>query len=241
MRYAIISDVHGNLEALKSVFKAISRGGVNSIWFLGDAVGYGPNPNECAAILKEKTQFQVAGNHDHAVIGRTDIEYFNPYAKAAIKWTKNIMTEKNASILKDLPITKRIKDEGILLVHATPKEPQKWHYMFTLQDARLNFRFFLEKLCFIGHTHQPSIVEHSPRGKLTVYMDSVEIKDNHRYIVNAGSVGQPRDGNPDASYVICSKNSIEVKRVPYDILLTQKKMHEAGLPLPLIERLAYGT
>ncbi|MBI5026064.1 MAG: metallophosphoesterase family protein [Nitrospirae bacterium] len=208
MRYAIISDVHGNLEALKSVLKAIGREGVNSIWFLGDAVGYGPNPND---------------------------------AKAAVKWTKNIMTKKNASILKDLPITKRIKDKGILLVHATPKEPQRWHYMFTLQDARLNFRFFPEKLCFIGHTHQPSIVEHSPRGKLTAYMDGVEIKDYHRYIVNAGSVGQPRDGNPDACYVIYSKNIIEIKRVPYDILLTQKKMHEAGLPLPLIERLAWGT
>ena len=130
--------------------------------------------------------------------------------------------------------------EDILLVHATPKEPGQWHYLLTKQDAYINFHFFTEKICLIGHSHQPSIIEQSPEGELVVYKDKADIKDKHRYIINVGSVGQPRDGNPDAAYALLNENSIEIKRVSYDILSTQKKMRGAGLPLSLIERLARG-
>ena len=247
MRYAVIADVHANLEALEAVLKDIKKRKIESILFLGDAVGYGPNPNECIEVLQEivlestrTEKFSLMGNHDSAVIGLTDLEYFNPNARAAIEWTKDVLTHENRIFLKDLPLVNSLKHDSIFLVHATPKEPEQWHYLLTKQDAYINFHFFTEKICLIGHSHQPSIIEQSPEGELVVYKDKADIKDKHRYIINVGSVGQPRDGNPDAAYALLNENSIEIKRVSYDILSTQKKMREANLPLFLIERLARG-
>ncbi|MEK6528553.1 MAG: metallophosphoesterase family protein [Nitrospirota bacterium] len=286
MRYAIITDVHANLEALNAVLEDLRYKTANSILFLGDSVGYGPNPNECIEVLRETASVLIAGNHDRAVTGLTDIEYFNPNARTAIEWTKDILTEDNKTFLKSLPIFKSleiadeifvcregIKDnkknppcpplkiplcppllkgdvgglsggEGgfldIYLVHSTPKEPEQWHYLIDTQDAYVNFHFFTERICLIGHSHQPAIIEQGPEGKIMIYRDKTDLLENHRYIINAGSVGQPRDGNPDACYAILNENSVEIKRVSYDILSTQKKMRDAGLPLFLIERLARG-
>jgi len=269
MRYAVIADVHANLEALEAVLKDIKKRKIESILFLGDAVGYGPNPNECIEVLQEivsestrTEKVSLMGNHDSAVIGLTDLEYFNPNARTAVEWTKDILTEENKAFLKNLPILKSLKieydennpplppfakggqggfsGEDILLVHATPKEPEQWHYLLTKQDAYINFHFFTEKICLIGHSHQPSIIEQSPEGEMVIYKDNAEIKDKHRYIINVGSVGQPRDGNPDAAYALLNEDSIEIKRVSYDILSTQEKMRGAGLPSFLIERLARG-
>ncbi len=247
MYYAIIADVHANLEALEAALKDIKKRKIESILFLGDAVGYGPNPNECIEALQEivsestrTEKVSLMGNHDSAVIGLTDLEYFNPNARAAIEWTKDVLTHENRIFLKDLPLVNSLKHDSIFLVHATPKEPEQWHYLLTKQDAYINFHFFTEKICLIGHSHQPSIIEQSPEGELVVYKDKADIKDKHRYIINVGSVGQPRDGNPDAAYALLNENSIEIKRVSYDILSTQKKMREANLPLFLIERLARG-
>ena len=247
MRYAVIADVHANLEALKAVLKDIKKRKIESILFLGDAVGYGPNPNKCIEVLQEivsestrTEKVSLMGNHDSAVIGLTDLEYFNPNARTAIEWTKDVLTHENRIFLKYLPLVNSLKHDSIFLVHATPKEPEQWHYLLTKQDAYINFHFFTEKICLIGHSHQPSIIEQSPEGELVVYKDKADIKDKHRYIINVGSVGQPRDGNPDAAYALLNENSIEIKRVSYDILSTQKKMRGAGLPLSLIEKLARG-
>jgi len=183
----------------------------------------------------------LAGNHDRAVAGLTDIEYFNPHARTALEWTQDVIKDKNRKLLTALPIVKQMVDEDLFLVHSTPKEPEEWHYLITNWDAYKNFPFFSEKICLIGHSHVPAIIEEPPEGKINVFNNRAEIKEDHRYIINAGSVGQPRDGNPDAAYVLLTKNSAEIKRVSYDILLTQKKMRHAGLPDYLINRLAKGV
>jgi predicted phosphodiesterase len=238
--YAIISDVHSNLEALHTVLQKIDKEKVDRLLFLGDSVGYGPDPGECTDILKEKADIILAGNHDWAAVGKSDITYFNLFARAALEWTGDVLGKENIAFLKGLPLTEKLLSDSIFLVHATPREPEKWHYLSFDQGARLNFRYFEEKICFLGHSHVPFIVEHSPGEELKFVYDRVEIGENNRYIVNVGSVGQPRDGNPDAAYALLKGNTIEIKRVSYDIVLTQKKMMKAGLPEYLIDRLAVG-
>ncbi len=237
--YAVISDVHGNLESLSTTLDTIKKEKSDALLFLGDIVGYGPNPNECIDILKRETEIVLAGNHDYAVLGLTDIKYFNPYARAAVEWTQEVLSEENKAFLRRLPLTEEL-DDSILLVHATPREPEQWHYLLSPWDAYINFHFFTERICLIGHSHEPAIIERSPESKIIFYKDRADIKEGHRYIINVGSVGQPRDGNPDAAYALLNKNSIEIKRVSYDIVLTQKKMRDVGLPSALINRLSKG-
>lgn len=238
--YAVISDVHANLEALETVLEEIGKEGVDKILFLGDAVGYGPNPNECVELLRQKAAVMIAGNHDWAAVGMDSYDNFNLYAKAAIEWTMKTLSKENKKFLQGLPLTETIANESILLVHGTPKEPAMWHYLISEYTAALNLAYFEEKNCFVGHSHQPFIIESSYRNVISTYYTSRKPRDASRYIVNAGSVGQPRDGNPDASYILFSKDHLQIKRVPYDIVLTQKKMEKAGLPAYLIERLAAG-
>ncbi len=241
MRYAVISDVHANLEALEAVIKDIKRRKVKEILFLGDAVGYGPNPNECLKVLSDNCGVLLAGNHDWAAIGLTEIDYFNEYAKAAILWTRKALTEKNRKLLKTFPIIKDMKNENMLLVHSTPKEPEAWHYLFTLWDAEINFHYFDEWLCLIGHSHLPFVIERLPSGEMLTFNKEAALKKNDRYIINCGSTGQPRDRDPKACYALLSEDRMEFVRVEYDREKTQKKMREAGLPLQLIERLSRGT
>lgn len=240
MRYAVLSDAHSNFEALENVLKDIEERKISDILFLGDAVGYGPNPNECIELLTEICKILLAGNHDWGVLGLTDITYFNEYARAAIEWTKGVLSEKNIRVLKSFPVKKELRKENITLVHSTPKEPEEWHYLFTLWDAEINFQYFNNKFCFLGHSHQPFIVERLPSGELLICKEIAFIQKDGRYIVNAGSVGQPRDGDPRACYAIIDDEKIEMVRVPYDIETVQKKMLKEGLPFPLIERLSRG-
>lgn len=240
MRYALISDIHSNLEALRVVMKEIVKQDVEKVLFLGDIVGYGPDPNECTENLRGFADIIIAGNHDHAAVGMTDTTFFNPHAKRAIEWTDRVLNDDNRAFLKQLAFTSTIKKESIYLVHATPKDPEEWDYLMDVRDADINFRFFKEDVCFLGHSHIPAIMELSPEGDINRYYNSSEIKEGCRYIINVGSVGQPRDGDPDAAYAVYDMGSVEIKRVSYDILLTQKKMRDAGLPSPLIERLALG-
>ncbi len=241
MNYAVISDVHANIEALRAVLTEIRNKKITDILFLGDAVGYGPDPDECVEVLKSECKVLLAGNHDKAAIGLTDIEFFTPYARAAIEWTKETITEKTISILKDLPVSKEIEDSKILLVHSTPKQPEEWHYLLSLWDAEINFHYFENKICLLGHSHRPSIIERLPSGEMIAYRDEAMIGDAERYMINAGSVGQPRDGDPMACYVVIDDESVKLHRVEYDIKKTQDKMRRAGLPVQLIERLARGA
>jgi len=240
MRYAVLSDIHANIEALEAVLADLEQKNIRDIFFLGDAVGYGPNPNECIDLLAERCGILLAGNHDWGVIGLTDITCFNEYARYSVQWTRQVITEKNSRIIKTWPAKKERKKEDILLVHSTPREPEEWHYILTLWDAEINFQYFDNKLCFLGHSHQPFIIERVPSGELITYKDAARIKEGSRYIINAGSVGQPRDGDPRACYAFIDNESIEIMRVPYDVVSVQEKMKEANLPYPLIERLLVG-
>ena len=238
--YAIISDVHANLEALYAVLINLEHESYHSLLFLGDSVGYGPDPNECIELLKEKAAIMLAGNHDWAAAGITDTSAFNLYAKAALEWTRDVLRDKNKALLEKLPLTSTLKKDGITIVHSSPGQPEKWHYVADAHDAEKYFRYFKEDLCFLGHSHVPFIAERTHPGTVKFHDSSAEIKKGSRYIINVGSVGQPRDGNPQAAYTLLRDNSLEIKRVSYDIVLTQKKMRKAGLPEYLINRLSAG-
>ncbi|MEN8262318.1 MAG: metallophosphoesterase family protein [Nitrospirota bacterium] len=238
--YAVISDVHANLEALHAVLEKLEKANVDRILFLGDSVGYGPNPNECTEELKDRSAVFIAGNHDWAAVGKNDSASFNIHAKTAIDWTRELLTAENREYLAARPLTAELEEDDIFLVHGSPYEPQKWHYLYSEYDTVDNFSHFKEKICFVGHSHVPFIAEYPGRGTVSFHDNITKIKTDCRYIVNAGSIGQPRDGNPEAAYVILRDRAIEIKRTSYDIVLTQNKMKKAGLPSYLIDRLSEG-
>lgn len=242
MRYAVFSDVHGNLEALQAVLDEIKRLRYDRLVFLGDIVGYGANPNEVIEIVKSIVDrpLTLAGNHDYAAAGLTDITYFNPSAREAILWTEECLTEKNMEYLRGLKVN--LTYEGLTFVHSSPKEPDKWHYIINISDAVENFNFFDTKICFIGHSHVPMIMEKDGDGDITIYKGEKRLNRGCRYIINTGSVGQPRDRDPRSSFAVYDSETetIEIKRVSYNIDRAQEKILEEGLPVQLANRLSYG-
>lgn len=240
MHYAVLSDVHSNLEALLSVLRDVDERKITDIVFLGDAVGYGPNPNECIDLLAGRCSIFLAGNHDRGATGLTDISYFNLNARYAIEWTRGVLTEKAGKMLRSFPVKKEDRDKDVLFVHSTPKEPEEWHYLLTLWDAEMNFNYFDQKVCFLGHSHHPFIIERVPSGELVTYRETAYIQGNSRYIINVGSVGQPRDRDPRSCYAVIEDGRVELVRVPYDIESVQDKMKKEHLPHALIERLSEG-
>lgn len=240
MSYAVISDVHGNREALQAVLQEIEGKGIKDILFLGDAVGYGPAPDECLETLVSACSVLIAGNHDWGAADKMGIGRFNPFARLALGWTKEVMKKANLTLLKGLPLTAELRDKGAFLVHGSPKEPEKWQYLLTPEDAEENFPFFAQPLCFVGHSHLPFIIERTSEGDMTVHRNEATVTDGSRYIINPGSVGQPRDGDPRASFAVVENNLITIRRVEYDIPKTQAEMRAAGLPEFLVERLERG-
>ena len=169
------------------------------IIFLGDIVGYGADPNECIALLRNLADCSIAGNHDFAAVGKTDIENFNPLAREAIVWTQKKLGSENARFLSSLPL--HAVRHGFYCVHSTPMQPQLWDYIVTLKDAGVSFDNFTGPLCFVGHSHHPAIfIEDSSGKRFAAASSAITLKNDNRYIINIGSVGQPRDGNPLASY-----------------------------------------
>ena len=209
-------------------------------FFLGDAVGYGPEPNESVGLLKSECKTIIAGNHDWGVLGLAETGAFNEYARMALAWTRGVLTAENKEILRTSPLKSEISGMDITLVHATPYEPEQWRYLLTPADAEANFRYVRTNICFVGHSHKPFIIEMPLSGEMHMNKKEMLKKEGCRYIVNAGSIGQPRDGDPRACYAMVDESRIELVRVGYDIQSTQKKMSEAGLPRPLIERLSCG-
>jgi len=241
MIWAILSDVHSNLEALQAVVADCRREGTQRLFFLGDAVGYGANPNECLSILEEWTGLRVAGNHDYGAVGLTDVSYFNPPARAAIEWTATILSEKSRSFLRDLPLVQRTGE--ITLAHATLHRPEDWDYILSESDAEQSFRALRGKTLLVGHSHQPLILTREISGRL-ISRDQEEIvlEEADQYLINSGSVGQPRDHNPMAAYGLYDDKSRKYrrKRVAYDVQTAQEKILKAGLPPPLARRLSFG-
>lgn len=239
MKIAILSDIHSNLEALNAVVEALAIEPLSETYCLGDIVGYNANPHEVIEMIQKMNAVCVAGNHDHAAVGLTSTDYFNPVAKEAAQWTAQQLSETEKDWIKSFPYIQKIGN--ITLVHATPYEPKEWGYILTAHDAKKAFEVLETDLCFIGHSHLPFVFQ---EGKGFVFQEEgvFELKEGERYIVNAGSVGQPRDRNPNASFVLFDpqKKTVDFKRVPYDFKKTQSKILAAGLPSFLAERLAIG-
>ena len=242
MRALIVSDVHSNLQAFKSVIAhADDMEGFNQIWLLGDLVGYGPDPAACIDLLQGYDHIGVAGNHDLAAVGKIGLQKFNMYAAAAARWTTTQLTTEHVDYLGELPL--RLEVHDFTLVHGSPRDPV-WEYVITAAAASANFSRFSTKRCLVGHSHVPFLCMPEDNGAL--FFDfpvdlPVQLRDA-RLIINPGSVGQPRDGLPTASYALfdSDEQTITHYRAEYDISETQKRMTERNLPQYLINRLARG-
>ena len=240
MVYGIISDIHSNLEASRSVINTLNQRGVDKIICLGDIVGYGANPNECCELARKTAFLVVLGNHDAGSIGLTNLRNFSKSAIAVCQWTDQILTHENRDWLKKLPLTDEIGEE--LMVHSAPANPSEWKYILSLNDAITEFRAFSGQICFVGHSHVPcSFIEQDNQYNI-VENSKFTLNPKARYIINPGSVGQPRDGDPRASFAIYDKDNrkVEIVKRSYDIKSAQQKILDAGLPDDLASRLAVG-
>ncbi len=244
MRFGIFSDVHSNLEALEEVLSFYKKERLQSFICLGDIVGYGPNPNECIQRIVSLKKVQViAGNHDYAVVGLKELTWFNDLASRSLVWTKRHLTEENRNYLMRLP---RLIDHSLFtLAHGSPRDPID-EYLLTARQYLDNVEFFRTAVCFVGHTHLPCVFYADSLGIIQIKPlaegEVFKIDPLAHTIVNVGSVGQPRDGDPRAACAIYDSDSKEVKiiRLKYNIDATQQKMRQASLPLYLSERLSYG-
>ena len=239
-RVGIFSDIHSNLHAMQAVLKALDGENVDHLFCCGDVVGYGAFPNECCDLLRQRNCPVIAGNHDHAVLDLTDISYFNEVAKHAVLWTRSILTSENGAFLHSLPLT--LKVDNMFFAHSSPDNPSEWNYILTMGEARINFGYFSEQFCFIGHSHQPFIITNYRDDLSCPETPEIDILENRRYLINVGSVGQPRDRNPNACYIILDLETgkVQIKRIPYDIKAAQDAIIAQGLSRELAERLSYG-
>lgn len=242
MKYGIISDIHSNLEAFEEVLGFLENR-VDQIICLGDIIGYGPNPNECASLVRINKFPCVAGNHEYGAENIIGIENFNPLAAVALNWTCRGLSAENFNFIRTLP--PRMEFEDFEIVHGSLKNPVL-EYITNIETAAPTFKLMKTPLLFAGHTHRPAVMSKN-NGKIEGFSingeGSFSIGENQKTIFNAGSVGQPRDGNPQAACAIYDTNRKEVflHRVSYDISRTQGKMQKAGLPQRLIDRLKTGS
>lgn len=240
MRCAIFGDIHGNTEALGAVFRDMEKVRPDRMVCLGDVVGYGAEPSACIRMVRDRGIESVQGNHDSAAIGGTPLDYFNPFARKAIEWTASNVAAGDAAWLKSLPFTREY--EGFTVVHSSLSRPAEWGYILDYAAAQRCFDLLSSRACFIGHSHVPLVFKEAG-GSLIVRRTPAEaLEPSARYIVNVGSVGQPRDGDPRASYGVLDtgEGRVEIRRVEYDIRSAQKKILDAGLPEFLAMRLEAG-
>jgi len=242
MRVLIISDIHANFAAFETVLTD-AKGQWDYVWCLGDVVGYGPDPNECVELLRTLPHLCLAGNHDWAALGRLDIQSFNNDARQAVLWTQEVLKPENFAYLDALPTTFVLGK--YTLAHGSPREPV-WEYILEAPTAALNFQYFETPYCLVGHTHTPVIFSQTASQTEAetfrpVYRQPRPL-NGHRLIINPGSIGQPRDSNPDAAYAILEieAGTWEHRRVAYPIKMTQARMREVGLPERLVTRLERG-
>jgi diadenosine tetraphosphatase ApaH/serine/threonine PP2A family protein phosphatase len=242
MRLAVLSDIHANVVALDAVFADLETlPPVDQVWACGDIVGYGPQPNEVIARLRERDARAVMGNHDGAAVGVVDVAWFNDAAAAAIRWTAEVLETGARDYLAALP--ERRVDADLTAVHGSPRDPI-WEYVTSPAVAASNMSAFATRICLFGHTHYPIVYAQTDDG----VRETVGVADGpmplpgERVMLNPGSVGQPRDGNPASSYLVVdlAAATLEFRRVAYDIERTQALMREARLPTWLVERLSLG-
>jgi diadenosine tetraphosphatase ApaH/serine/threonine PP2A family protein phosphatase len=247
VRYAVLSDVHGNLEALSAVLADAASEGALGILCLGDAVGYGADPVPCVELLGERSTRMVAGNHEHGALGLLDVGWFNSAAREAALWTRARLGADHQSFLSALPLTSTLGEATC--VHASPRRPEEWDYLVSAEDGFEAFGDFSTRLCFVGHSHRPGVWSlgssgraHKDLGGPAFHDHRVPFHDGRRYIVNVGSVGQPRDRDPRAAYVLWDEHqrNVTLRRVTYDHKAAAAKILKAGLPEGLAVRLAHG-
>jgi predicted phosphodiesterase len=241
MRYGIFSDIHSNLEALSAVIDAYKKDKIDKYLCIGDVVGYAANPKECSEKIKNIAMITVAGNHDWASVKLFSLDYFNPVAGEAIFWTRRNLDETSIHFLESLKLI--YKDEDLTLVHGALNNPRDFNYMTDGYAAEETFRILETNICFAGHTHVAGIFIKDKTERIHYREEGfIDISPENKYIINAGSVGQPRDGDPRASYCIydTDKKEVQIKRVDYDIEAARKKIIDAGLPKYLGDRLLIG-
>ncbi len=240
MRYAILSDVHGNLEALSAVL-ADARDRTDAVLCLGDVVGYGADPAACVDLVADTCERVVAGNHERAVTGQLALDWFNPWARTAAEWTRGQLSRDASAWLAALPLVQDLADAT--LVHASPASPEEWEYLVSAEDGFAAFGAFLTRVCFVGHSHVPRAWAQGSWGHdHDLRPSTVSLDAGCRYIVNVGSVGQPRDRDPRAAYAVwdLDRRQVEIRRVAYDVAAARTKILRAGLPKTLAERLVEG-
>ncbi|MDH7515273.1 MAG: metallophosphoesterase family protein [Bacteroidota bacterium] len=232
MLIAIISDIHGNLEALMRVFEDMDALGIDRIVCLGDIIGYGADPSACLSLIRRRVPLVLMGNHEEATFNPATREWFSAIARHAIEWTIRHLSEEERAWIRQLPYTTSF--EGSRFVHAAPKHPERWDYVMGRFEALTQAEAFSERLCFIGHSHIAGLFPLEPNVR--------KYNTENRFLINPGSVGQPRDGDPRASYGILDTvaGTYENRRVSYPIHITARKIRSAGLPPFLADRLSMG-
>ncbi len=238
-KYAILGDIHSNWEALTAVLADAESHGVDTYVCVGDIVGYNANPAECLEKIRSLCVAVVRGNHDHYVSHDECLEDFHPLAANVIDWTRRQLSREQIQYLKNLRLSRMV--DGFTIVHSTLDMPEKWGYVIDALDADANFNYQTSSVCFHGHTHVPVVFERQGRvvrSSFTTFNTTL----GRKCFINTGSVGQPRDGDTRASYVIYepSARRVDLRRVEYDIATTQRKIIEAGLPERLARRLEQG-
>lgn len=239
MKYAILGDIHSNLEAFQAVLADAQEQKVTHYACVGDIVGYNANPRECLKLVQELNCLAVRGNHDHYCSHDEDLNGFHPLAADAVDWTRQQLSEEQRQYLRKLKFMAPV--ESFTVVHSTLDTPEMWGYVFDTLEAEANFNYQTSSVCFFGHTHVPLAFEKADTVRGGLYT-RIKVTMGRKYFINVGSVGQPRDGDPRAAYAIYDmrSNLIELRRVPYDFKLTQKKILNAGLSERMASRLAVG-
>ena len=240
MRYGVISDIHGNLEAFRVALDALSAEKIDKYLCVGDIVGYGADPAECIKETRKLDCEVVLGNHDAAAAGLTEPRNFNEAARKAVIWTRKILSAEDIAYLKGLGVL--YKNEHVTLAHGTLQDPGEFHYMTGGAAAAATFDLMETKICFVGHSHVPGVFACKGDTMGRFYGEKINVSEFEKVIINAGSIGQPRDKDPRLCYCVydTEKNEAELKRLPYDVRKAQGKILDAGLPKFLAERLADG-
>ncbi|HMS16075.1 MAG TPA: metallophosphoesterase family protein [Planctomycetota bacterium] len=240
MKYGILGDIHSNLEALTVAVRELDSLGVDQYLQVGDVVGYGADPVPCIDYLREIKALCVAGNHDWAVIGKLDASFFNSYARRAVEWTRTQLSREHTHFLESLPLT-RLIDEHVTLVHATLDQPEVFEYIQTYSDAYRSLEALETTVCFMGHSHVPMAFLQQTN---LVHTNArrLDLSQVHRALINVGSIGQPRDENPQTAFGLFDTNTrvYTLYRETYDLTATREKIARAGLPSLLGERLVHG-
>lgn len=243
MKFAVLGDIHANLSALTTVLGAIDGLEVDVVLSVGDVVGYGAAPSECIALLRERGVVVVKGNHDAAVVDELDIRYFNNYARAAVEWTRGFLSPAELDWLRALPMT--VQQPGCQVAHGSLDHPEAFNYVQTAADGNPSLDVMDEPVCFVGHTHLPVVLwrpKKAPKRTEYWFESRFDTSPAERSLVNVGSVGQPRDENPQTAFAYFDQESgvVEIRRLEYDVEREAARIRTAGLPAVLADRLFLG-